>query len=601
MRMLLIILAILVLVGPPALVRAQAPHFDPPSLSIMSAEKPITVDGKLDETDWQRRIFHLNYRAGYKPDDGSYGITGSVLVTAGIPGQSTSYTDTTSSRVYFLHYGTDLYIALLSTDASVCARWGAWEGDGLFMKVKNKAGSDIEYKLMFNDPVDTLNALMAAGGNAPAGSYAGATYLFPGTIPSNNSAPDSGYSLEMVIHLDMLGYTASDAVLLDCTVMEPDFYTRTVDEGTAPGTVQFYKSWWGSEWGGGDSTSYRKLILADKPVADAYATNTPITLDGKLDEAEWFNAPSIDLGPASKDGTNWWFMQWADTLASYDDRTTTTVKMLHHGTDLYLGFSSNDSSVCNWSSGWEGDGPFIWMSDKFTVPSPGNRQEIHLMYTGDSIGGPAQFSVNANVPTGGVEGQSFEPVGTVTRTETNGKDHGYTGEVIIHGDKWGYVDGDTVRIGIVIWDMDRGSADVTDTHQRIYAKAWWGSEWADNTFDRYFMYRGIYLSPQLATGASEPKGELPKTYALMQNYPNPFNPETQIRYQIPQSQRVTLKVYNLLGEEVATLVDGIQNAGEHMVRWNGRSASGTAVASGVYFCRMQAGSFSDVRKLALLK
>ena len=128
MRVLLIILAILVLVGPPALVRAQAPHFDPPSLTVMSAETPITVDGKLDETDWQRRIFHLNYRAGYKPDDGSYGITGAVLVTATIPGQSTAYTDTTSSRVYFLHYGTDLYVALLSTDSSVCERWGAWEG-----------------------------------------------------------------------------------------------------------------------------------------------------------------------------------------------------------------------------------------------------------------------------------------------------------------------------------------------------------------------------------------------------------------------------------------------------------------------------------------
>jgi hypothetical protein len=565
----------------------------------MSAEKPITLDGVLDETDWQRRIFHLNFRAGFTPDDGSYSVTASDLPTKGLTG-TLGYTDTSSAQVFFLHYGTDLYIGVRSTDSSICKRWGQWEGDGIFSKVKDKAGSDIEYKLMFNGAVDTSHAIMETSGNAPANSVEGASYLFSGSIASDNTVKDSGYSLEMIIHLDKLGYTATDSVTMAFTIMDPDYYTRTQDEGTAPTVVQFYKSWWGSEWGGG-TDAYRKLYLADKPVADAYKTNTPITLDGKLAEAEWNNAPSIVLGPNSRDATNWWYQQWGDTLATYDDQSTTVVKMLHNGTDLYLGLESNDKSVTNFSPGWEADGPFIWTTDKYTIPAPGSRQEVKLMYFGDSVGGPAQFQLSATVPTDGAEGMSYEPPGTVTRSEFNGLDNGYSGEVIIHADKWGYVDGDTVRIGIVLWDIDRGSKDVTDAHQRIYAKSWWGSEWADNTFDKYYMYRGIYLSPQVVVGVDDQIGTIPKVFALSQNYPNPFNPETRIQYQLPGQQHVTLTIYNMLGQAVATLVDEVKDAGEYTVTWSGRNGSGAAVSSGVYFYRIQAGPFSDIHKMVFLK
>ena len=599
MRRFLAIMFCLILVGMLTSALAQRLHKDPQSLTVMSAENPIVLDGRLDETDWQRRIFHTNFRAGFTPDDGSYVVTGSLLVTEGLTG-TLGYTDTSSAQVFLLHYGTDLYIGVRSTDSSICKRWGSWEGDGLFTKVNNKAGTAIEYKLMFNSDVDTSHAIMETSGNAPANSSEGASYLFPGSIASNNAAKDSGYSEEMIIHLDKLGYTATDSVMVLVTVMEPDSYTRTQDEGSAPAVVQFYKSWWGSEWGGG-AEAYRTLYLADKPVVDAYKTDNAITLDGRLMETEWANAQSVTLGPNSKDATNWWYMQWGDTLASYDDRSTTVVKMLHKGTDLYLGFVSDDNSVCNWSAGWEADGPFIYMRDKFTVPAPGSRQEVKLMFFGDSVGGPAQFQVNTNVPTDGAEGVAYTPPGTVTRTETNGADAGYTGEVIIHGDKWGYVDGDTIRIDIVLWDMDRSSKDVTAAHQSIYAKSWWGSEWADTGFDKFFMYRGIYLSPQLVVGVNDPTGTAPRTFALDQNYPNPFNPETEIRYQIPHQERVTLKIYNLLGKEVATLVDEARDPGEYVVRWDGRNSAGTVVSSGVYFCRIQAGPFTDVRKMAFVK
>lgn len=89
---------------------------------------------------------------------------------------------------------------------------------------------------------------------------------------------------------------------------------------------------------------------------------------------------------------------------------------------------------------------------------------------------------------------------------------------------------------------------------------------------------------------------IPDHYWLEQNYPNPFNPSTTIRFALPKSEYVTLKIYNLLGKEVATLADGYYSAGEYKVEW-----VATDLPSGVYFYRLQSGSFNTTRKLMLLK
>ncbi|MFZ1081123.1 MAG: T9SS type A sorting domain-containing protein, partial [Candidatus Kryptoniota bacterium] len=86
------------------------------------------------------------------------------------------------------------------------------------------------------------------------------------------------------------------------------------------------------------------------------------------------------------------------------------------------------------------------------------------------------------------------------------------------------------------------------------------------------------------------------SFELYQNYPNPFNPTTIIQYRLPAVSHVTLKVYDVLGREVATLVNGRETVGEHVVQFNG-----SRFASGVYFYRLQAGSYSRTLKLLLLK
>jgi len=95
---------------------------------------------------------------------------------------------------------------------------------------------------------------------------------------------------------------------------------------------------------------------------------------------------------------------------------------------------------------------------------------------------------------------------------------------------------------------------------------------------------------------------IPSFYELSQNFPNPFNPSTTIRYGLPKAERVTLKVYNLLGEEVAALVNDEQRtAGYHVAIWDGRNKDGSIVASGVYVYRLRAGSITITKKMAMVK
>jgi hypothetical protein len=94
---------------------------------------------------------------------------------------------------------------------------------------------------------------------------------------------------------------------------------------------------------------------------------------------------------------------------------------------------------------------------------------------------------------------------------------------------------------------------------------------------------------------------LPTEYSLSQNYPNPFNPTTIITYSLPKNSFVTLKVYDMLGREVKTLINNEMAAGTHTLQWNGVDNFGTKVASGSYIYRITSGDFVSVKKMVLIK
>ena len=115
----------------------------------------------------------------------------------------------------------------------------------------------------------------------------------------------------------------------------------------------------------------------------------------------------------------------------------------------------------------------------------------------------------------------------------------------------------------------------------------------------YYMLEAVTASDTF--GPVTIKVSPPNDFTLGQNFPNPFNPSTTIRYELPKQTKVTLKIYNLLGQEVKTLVNTTQQAGFHTIKWTGRNGAGYAVSSGLYFYRLVAGEFSKAKKMLLLK
>ena len=105
-----------------------------------------------------------------------------------------------------------------------------------------------------------------------------------------------------------------------------------------------------------------------------------------------------------------------------------------------------------------------------------------------------------------------------------------------------------------------------------------------------------YLEECLLTGVMSPRDDLPSEYRLAQNYPNPFNPTTTIKYDLPKAGRVTLKIYDILGNEVATIMDGYRTPGSYSISFNA-----SKLASGLYLYRLVAGDYSSVRKMMLVK
>jgi C1A family cysteine protease len=106
-------------------------------------------------------------------------------------------------------------------------------------------------------------------------------------------------------------------------------------------------------------------------------------------------------------------------------------------------------------------------------------------------------------------------------------------------------------------------------------------------------------SPPIGNHSSGNK--IPETLYLAQNYPNPFNPGTTIEYNLPEPAMVVLKIYNLIGQEITTLVDGTQDGGIHSIAWDGRDRFGQMVSSGIYIYRLQAGSEVQSRKMIVMR
>ena len=120
-----------------------------------------------------------------------------------------------------------------------------------------------------------------------------------------------------------------------------------------------------------------------------------------------------------------------------------------------------------------------------------------------------------------------------------------------------------------------------------------------NGYSDVFVTTLYFASTPVCSESRMPR--FPEAYILRQNHPNPFNSSTQIRYRIPENGDVTLNIYNILGQQVKTLMDSNQPAGEHITDWDGKDWRSREVASGLYFCRLQVKDFTKTIKMMLVK
>ncbi len=108
-------------------------------------------------------------------------------------------------------------------------------------------------------------------------------------------------------------------------------------------------------------------------------------------------------------------------------------------------------------------------------------------------------------------------------------------------------------------------------------------------------YIGLDLS-QIQNEAANPSG-----YSLLQNYPNPFNPVTTLRYDLPENSYVNITIYDMLGREVKTMVNQVQNAGYRSIIWDATNDFGKPMSAGIYLYQIQAGEYLQTKKMVLLK
>ena len=95
--------------------------------------------------------------------------------------------------------------------------------------------------------------------------------------------------------------------------------------------------------------------------------------------------------------------------------------------------------------------------------------------------------------------------------------------------------------------------------------------------------------------------EVPSVFSLEQNYPNPFNPSTHIKYGLTENSHITLKVYNMLGQEIKTLVDEFQSVGSNLIIWDGKDNFGDLASSGLYTVQLKADTKVLTRKMLLIQ
>ena len=316
--------------------------------------------------------------------------------------------------------------------------------------------------------------------------------------------------------------------------------------------------------------------------------------DGTADGAEFtVSNPANDSANSDihigVDGSDRFFIVWLDRGVA---ETTAKIRRMTYGGSASLTFSWSSTTtgvhVNDLSAGVDlsGNISLLWNSVE-AVP------KLYLTVlgnTGTVLRTPFVISDNvAAIPT--QPGVSVGSSGYVSATWVDHRD----GKRVIY---YQLLDNSYIPIDV----NNRVSSTSPEIQQNPststqFGRAWY--TWADSRSNGFNIYANNLV--YLPTDANDGGDNLPESFGLSQNYPNPFNPSTEISFSLPVKSQVSLVIYNMLGQQVRSLVNTTLSAGEHRVVWDGTEASGKPVASGIYLYRLEAGGKAMSKKMELLK
>jgi hypothetical protein len=595
-----------------------------------TAGAKITLDGKLDEAAWQKaETIYLKWAQNTgDPTSGWY------AEDVGLIGNPSDPIDAT---IKFLVDGDKLYIGFDIKDKSIGGSpdWNKY--DGLLMHMNQKNNKDPNNHLpavreafyTWWDPSNTGISTIPGGkpwqgGSDWWGNWSGtrpdsmknrwdAACVVHGIVNSD-TLDDTNYVVEMMFNLKELGYNATDAkgdiVEWTCTIFDGDYYWPLNANKKFTG-----RAWWECPWSYNDDNVIRIYVRPDVtinstsvPTVDPDytipngSTYSAPKVDGKLDEAIWsrseVKAFTLKYGdeatrtayPGVGPTRSGWQIT-SGTATIIGDPANATAKWFFKDNWLYVGVDVSDKFVQGSNTSDKEDGVILSLYDRSKRTDDNRLQPYSLHIALDSAGKVVYLNdLKKFVDTGWVKAGLSLKSGTTVNNYTD-IDQGYTVEFAIDLTKFGYPTsrGD----GIAFLGLCVNDGDSFDNPADNYGTStWWFKQPGTGAPAWCYMDPSV-LIPTSVSGNINTK---PEVYTLHQNYPNPFNPSTVIKYDLPRNTKVVLKIYNYLGQEVKTLVDEIQPAGKYTVQLDGKH-----FASGLYFYSLSAESFTDVKKMLLIK
>jgi len=597
---------------------------------------PITLDGQLTEAAW----------ASAESVKIVYGIDN------GMPGSGWVYEngrrsplDSTKATVKFLVWNDSLYVGFRVQDKSVGG--GPFNKfDGILSNLRRKdvtarpiQDGEIFYAWVKEPWADTLadrlGRLPFFGGPWGSSPYAprpdslkriwDAATTVQG-IQNSDTLVDVGYTMEFKLNLRVRGYNvtqaAGDIILYSFSIYDAD-YQWPLDTAKQAGN----RVWFQCPWGNANAYNHIRLyarpdvgltglvptVFQELTIPGAGNYPSPV-LDGRLTDAVWQNAGvgklQIKFGdaairnayPSTGPFRSGQFQpQVNGGTAAVTDPSLATVKYFYKADTLFLGIDVNDRVVQSIDifDRWDGFRPIICQRDVRNGDNVLFPRRLSWRVAGTTA---APFAKREDdlAPNPGAWDSAGTKVqvalalkgGTTIDTTGLTADSGYTAEMRIILPALGYPAGrgdGVVFFGALLFDGDSFSPASTSYGTRT----WYMREGDFNDGAAW-----AYMDPTIVLAVDEKGNTIPDEFTLIGNYPNPFNPSTTIKFIMPQTSDVTLEVFNVLGQLVATQTLRQQQAGEHAVQFNAAN-----LASGMYNYRLRMVSTNAtlVGKMMLVK